>query len=117
MSLQITEHFLDDLRTAIANGDREFILHYLDELHPADAAEILNKLETEEAVKAYHYLPSELAAEAILLLDDDTREMILSRLSSEEIADKVIDNLATDDAADVLAELSDEKQDEVLSQL
>lgn len=117
MSLQITEKFLDDLRLAISKGDRDFILHFLDELHPADAAAILNKLEDEEAVKAYLFLPEELAAEAILLLDEDKREMILTRLSSEEIADKVIDNLATDDAADVLAELSDEKQDEVLSQL
>jgi len=115
MSLQITDTFLDELRHAIEVGDREFILHKLDELHPADAAEILNLFEDEEAVKAYLYLPEELAAEAILLLDDDKREMILSRLSSEEIADKVIDNLATDDAADVLGELSDEQQDEVLS--
>src|ERR1044072_5125595 len=117
MSLQITDEFLDELRRAIEAGDREFILHHLDELHPADAAEILNKVEDEEAVSAYHFLPEELAAEAILLLDDDKREMILSRLSSEEIADRLIDNLATDDAADVLAELSDEQQDEVLSQL
>lgn len=115
MSLQITDHFLDELRHAIEAGDREFILHHLDELHPADAADILNLFEDEEAVKAYLYLPEELAAEAILLLDDDKREMILSRLSSEEIADSIIDNLATDDAADVLAELSDEQQDEVLS--
>jgi len=40
MSLQLTETFLDDLRFAIAKGDREFILGKLDELHPADAAEI-----------------------------------------------------------------------------
>lgn len=117
MSIQITDTFLDELRNAIDAGDREFILHILDELHPADAAEILNLLQDEEAIKAYHILPEELAAEAILLLDDDKREKILSRLSSEEIADRVIDNLATDDAADVLGELSDEKQDEVLSQL
>jgi magnesium transporter len=115
MSLQITEQFLDELRHAIEVGDRDFILHHLDELHPADAAEILNEFEVEEAVKAYKYLPEELAAEAILLLDDDKREMILSGLSSEEIADSIIDNLATDDAADVLAELPDDVQDEILS--
>ncbi len=115
MPIQITDLFLDELRQAIEAGDRAFILDKLDELHPADAAEILNLLEDEEAVKAYQMLPGELAAEAILLLDDDKREMILSRLSSEEIADNIIDNLATDDAADVLAELSDEQQDEVLS--
>lgn len=117
MSLQINDAFLEDLRRAIAGGDKEFITHFLDELHPADAAEILNKVDDEEAAKAYLYLPEELAAEAILLLDDEKREIILSRLSSEEIADKVIDNLATDDAADVIGELSDEQQDEVLSQL
>lgn len=115
MALQITDQFLDELRHAIETSDREHILRQLTELHPADAAEILNKFEDEEAVSAYQYLPEELAAEAILLLDDDKREMILSRLSAEEIADKVIDNLATDDAADVLAELSDEQQDEILS--
>jgi magnesium transporter len=78
-------------------------------------AEVLNDLEEEEAVAAYKFLDEEVAAETLLLLEDDIREKILEGLSSKEIAEQLIDNLQSDDAADVLSELSDEQQDEVLS--
>jgi magnesium transporter len=115
MSLKFTDTFLDVLRDSLVKGDEERIREIFYLLHPADAAEILNDLEDEEAVVAYKYLSDKVAPEALLLLDDDKREKILEGLSSKQIAEQLIDNLASDDAADMLADLPDAQQDEILS--
>ena len=49
-------------------------------------------------------------------VDDDVREKILKNLSAKEIAEE-IDELDTDDAADIIAELSEERQEAVMSEI
>src|SRR5665213_3615125 len=115
MSIEITEVFLEHLRIALANSNKKIVLEIFHGMHPADVAEVLNDLNDEESTAAFKYLSEEIAAETLLLLEEDKREHILERLSSKQIAEQVIDNLASDDAADVLSELSDHQQDEVLS--
>jgi magnesium transporter len=117
MAFQVTDSFLDNLRHALAEGNENAVREIFYDLHPADVAEVLNDLEDDEAVTAYKYLDGEVAPEALLLLEDDKREKILEGLSSKQIAEQVMDNLASDDAADVLSELPDEQQDEVLSHM
>lgn len=115
MSFQLTEDFIAELQETVDSGGIIQQKDVLAELHPADMAELLNRLQPEQAVLVYEILPDEPAAEALLLLDEDVREKILQGLTSEEIAEHVVDHLDSDDAADVIAELSDEQQDEVLS--
>ena len=47
-------------------------------------------------------------------LDDDYREKILKNLSTKEIAEEV-EELDTDDATDIIAELPEERQKKVIS--
>ena len=49
-------------------------------------------------------------------LDEDFREQILNNLSPKEIA-KEIEELDTDDATDIISELSVEKQKKVISKI
>ena len=49
-------------------------------------------------------------------MEDDLREKILQGLSAKEIAEE-LDELDTDDAADIIAELSQSKKEEVISEL
>ena len=65
----------------------------------------------------YRLLESEEAAEVLLELDEDTREDLLSSLTSKEIAEDVLEHIDSDDAADVMSELSEEKQREVIALL
>jgi magnesium transporter len=53
----------------------------------------------------YFKVDSDKTAEILLELEDDLRENILSRLSPKEIAEE-LDELDTNDAADIIAELS-----------
>jgi magnesium transporter len=117
MQFELTKEYLEDLSDAIAEGRDSFLQSELEELHPADIAEIFDKLKAPELNYLFKLLESEKAADVMIELDEDDREKLLSTLTSKEIANRVIDNIDSDDAADVLAELPDEKQAEVISHI
>ena len=87
-------------------------------LHIADIAEIIEQLSNKDAKYFYSLIANEEDSAAVLIeLEDNTREELLENLSAKEIAEEVIENLPTDDAADVIGELSEEKIEEVLSHI
>lgn len=115
MQFELTKEYLDQLRELIANGKDALIQEYLAELHPADIAEIIDEVKTEEATFIYKLLGKDIAADVLVDLEEDIREKLLSSFTSKEIAEEVIEKIDSDDAADVIAELSDEKKEEVIS--
>ena len=117
MQFELTKEYLEELNNAVQSNVETKVMALIEGLHPADIAEILEEQSTREAKALYVLLPEELAADALVELDEDTREKFLETISSEEIAEKIIDNLDSDDAADVIGELSEEKQDEVIAHL
>lgn len=117
MQFELTKEYLDALSDAIAEGRDTFLQKELEELHPADIAEIFDRLKTSELSYLFKLIESEKAADVMIELDEDDREALLSTLTSKEIAHRVIDNIDSDDAADVLAELPDDKQAEVIAHI
>jgi magnesium transporter len=117
MQFELTKEYLDDLSDAIAEGRDTFLQSELEELHPADIAEIFDQLKAPELSYLFKLLEGEKAADVMIELDEDDREKLLSTLTSKEIANRVIDNIDSDDAADLLAELSDKKQAEVIANI
>jgi magnesium transporter len=117
MQFELTKEYLEELNIAVESNAEAKVLELIEGLHAVDIAEILEEQNTQEAKAFYIFLPEELAADALVELDEDTREKFLEEISSEEIAEKIIDNLDSDDAADVIGELSEEQQDEVISHI
>ena len=117
MQFELTKEFLENLNNIVKNNDVAKVMEFIEGLHAVDIAEILDEQSTEEAKAFYALLPDELGADALVELDEDVRERFLKEISSEDIAEKIIENLDTDDAADVIGELSEEKQDEVISHI
>ncbi|HRN40849.1 MAG TPA: magnesium transporter [Vicingus sp.] len=93
------------------------MLALIEPLRPVDIAEIINEQDLEEAIAFYVFLSEEQAADVLIELDEDVRERFLKSLSSEQIAKQFIDNMDSDDAADLLAELPVEKKNEVISHI
>ncbi|MFN5786787.1 MAG: magnesium transporter [Flavobacteriia bacterium] len=116
MRFELTKEFLELLREKIAEQDLLWIKDNILELHFADIAEILDKLNNEEAKYIYFQLDEEVQADVLMELEEDVRDRFLASLSSKEIADQ-LENLDSDDAADILGELSDEQIQEVISQM
>ena len=116
MQFQLTSDFIKNIEQLIANNDGNKLRELLHELHFADIAELLEELSSDEATYLIKLLESELTSEALMELDDDVREKILSRLSPREIAQELAE-MDTDDAADIIAELDDHIQQKVISKL
>ncbi len=117
MQFELTKEYLEHLNGAVENGQQAELDILIDGLHAVDIAEILEEQTKDEAKAFYLVLPEELAADALVELDEDTRERFLKETSSADIAEKIIENLDSDDAADVIGELSEEQQDEVISHI
>jgi magnesium transporter len=116
MQFELTSEFLERLKSAVARCEAEFIRGELQELYPPDVAGIINQLQLNDAAYLYELLDEELAPKVLLELDDDKREDLLATFSSKQIAEQ-LDNMASDDAADVIAELPEDIQEEVLSHI
>ncbi len=115
MKFELTKEYLDELRERIAHDDDRGAYKMIEDLHPADIAEIYDELNIEEARFLHIMLSGEKAADVLIELEQDDRERFLEVLPGDVIAKQFIDKLDSDDAADVLGELSDEKREEVLT--
>ncbi|HRP60804.1 MAG TPA: magnesium transporter [Vicingus sp.] len=117
MQFELTKQFLDELNLAVESKNETAVLALIEPLRPVDIAEIINEQDLEEAIAFYVFLSEEQAADVLIELDEDVREQFLKSLSSEQIAKQFIDNMDSDDAADLLAELPVEKKNEVISHI
>lgn len=114
MSAELTRKYVDELKSILDRRDDNAALEKLDELHPADIAEIYENLSLEEATYLYLLLDPEKASDVLVELEEDEREAFLKVLPSEVIASQFIDHMESDDAADVIGDLAEDKKQEVL---
>ena len=116
MQFEITSEFIDSFKNAIEEKNTSFLKEQLNEFYAQDIAIIINQLNLAQAAYIYELLDDEIAPNVLLELDDDKREDLLTTFSSKQIAEQ-LDNMQSDDAADVIAELPENRQEEVLSHI
>ncbi len=117
MEVKITKDFIELLNERINEQNAKEVKEMLQDLHPADIAELFDELSTKEQSFVIDLLDNEISADILLELEEDDRRKFLKTLTAKEIAEDVITEMDTDDAVDVINELSDEKKDEVIAQL
>jgi magnesium transporter len=117
MQFELTREYIDNLKRIIEQKNEAEAIGLMEELHPADIAEIYDELNIEEAKFLYLLLDGDTAADVLAELEEDDRDRFLKALPVEVIAKKFIDKMDSDDAADVIGGLSDEKQEEILSHI
>ena len=114
---ELSKEFVGKLRQIIEQKKEQEAIKLLDPLHAADIAEIYDELTVDEAKFLYLLLDKEKAADVIAELDDDDRDKFLAALPSKIIAEQFIEEMDSDDAADVIGDMSEERQEEVLSHI
>lgn len=88
----------------------------LQELHPADLADQLQRLPVEEAREVLQELPAERAADVVAELEPEQAAELLSELPSQDVTE-IVEEMPHDEAADLAAELPAEQRTAVLSTL
>lgn len=113
---ELTREFGDSLKQAIDRADNDFILESLEGVNPADITETLEEFTTDESKYILNLLDTQIGADVISNLEEDTLKRFLRVFSPEEIAG-YIDFIDSDDAADILNELPLKIREEVISSL
>ncbi|MEY4887558.1 MAG: hypothetical protein RL767_1029 [Bacteroidota bacterium] len=112
-----TQELRVELRNLLAQGQESAVLDLLDGLHSADVAEIAGELEIAEVLAVLQLMPAERWTDILVYFEDDVQSEILENFTGKEIAEVVLENIDSDDAADLMADLSDEKKREVLQNI
>ncbi len=114
---ELNRAYLDALSGDIAGKKADLLQAQMAELHPADIAEILDKLEDGEVQYLWNLIQTEDRGDVLVELEEDVRVALLAKLSNREIAEEVLEHIDSDDAADVVSELPEERAAEVIQQL
>lgn len=88
----------------------------LEEMHPADLADIVEDLSPEDREAIFENIDSEVAADALSEVDPDIQARIIESLETEKAAE-IIEEMSPDEAADVLSELEESTSQEILEEM
>ena len=101
---------------AISTGAEDRARALLAPLHPADQADLLERLPPFRAAELVRILGDSLDAETLTYLDENTRDEIVDVMGMEALARQLPD-LETDDAVNIIEELEQDEIDDVLAAL
>ncbi len=116
MGFELTKEYIDQVCSAVEQKDRQWLDENIFDLHDADIAAVISELNTEDAYKLYRLLTEDRQGDVLMELDDDARDLIIKKYSSKEIAEQ-LENMESDDAADLIGDLPQKQIEEVLSHI
>jgi magnesium transporter len=111
-----SEELLENVSAALAEGDIPQVEALIEDLHPADVADLIEHLEPEERKLFVEITRHVIEAETISHLDETVRDEVVEQLGPQAVAE-VVGELDTDDAVELLEDLEPERQQEVLESM
>jgi magnesium transporter len=88
----------------------------LEEIHPADLADIVEELSPESREAIFETIDEEVAAEALSEVHPKMQASILESLEPEKAAD-IVEEMSPNEAADVLADMEETTSEEILEEM
>ena len=107
---------LADISRSLDAGDKDAARRLAQSLHPADAADLLERVSAAERERLVDILREPFDPDILVELDDTIVERVVDRLGTEQAAEAVA-TMATDDAVEVVEALDEDVQQAVLDGL
>ena len=104
---------VSEIHDLVAAGQPDAAASRLGTVHPADSADVLNELDSEDRALLIPVMPVEEMARIIEYLPDDGRDRLIDEIPGDDLA-RVLDEVDDDIAADILRALPDDRSQEVL---
>ncbi|MBN2636477.1 MAG: magnesium transporter [Prolixibacteraceae bacterium] len=117
MKFENPREYVEPIKEFIASNNEQAVKEIVNDLHPADIAEIMDDLTMDEAKFIYMLLEGEKASDVLVEIPENDRRRFLNVLPPEIIASKFIEYMDSDDAADIVANLGEELKQEVLNEI
>lgn len=116
VQFELSKEYLEKLKLAIEQGDIAFITETMDGVKPADISAVLEEFDGEESKYVLDQLDTEIGAQIISDLDDDTRRDFLKVFQPAELV-PYIAQIDSDDGADILNELPVKDREKIIAGL
>jgi len=112
----ISEKMIEDVKDSIKEGNSQFLMKLIDDMRPADVADLIEHLDRDERMYLFDLLEPEGAGEVLLEIEPPVQERIISDLDNQVISD-IVQELDSDDAADLVGDLPAERAKEIIETL
>ena len=116
VNFEFNKEYIKVVTDKIANNDAEFITNSFKEIHPADAADIIEHLNQEDREKLIKLNNFKIDPEAFVELNESIQSEIIRYLSKESIV-YILKNLESDDAIKILENIEEKNKNEILGSL
>lgn len=109
-----TEELVEKVQAALTEGaDIARLDELVAELHPADLAEIIDRLEEDDRVSFFRRIPASLQASTLAEVDEEAWPALVEGIGAARVR-ALFEELERDDAADILGELPTEDARQIL---
>ena len=116
VNFEFNKEFIKVVSDKISNNDAQFITNSFKEMHPADAADIienLNENDRENLIKLNNF---KIDPEVFVEFNESVQSEIITYLSSDAIV-TILKNLESDDAIKILENVDEKEKISILSSL
>ncbi|MDA8858319.1 magnesium transporter [Candidatus Pelagibacter sp.] len=116
VNFEFNKEYIKVVTTKIANSDAQFITNSFNEMHPADAADIIEHLgqnDRESLIKLNNF---NIDPEVFIELNESVQSEIIAYLSPDTIV-RLLKNLESDDAITILENVDEKDKNTILSSL
>ena len=116
VNFEFNKEYIKVVTEKILNNDAIFITNSFKEMHPSDAADIiehLNESDRENLIKLNNF---KLDPQVFIELNESIQTEIIKYLSKDSMVD-ILKNLESDDSIKILENLEDQNKNEILSSL
>jgi len=116
VNFEFNKEYINVVTSKIANNDALFITNSFKEMHPADAADIIEHLSENERENLIKLNNFKIDPEVFIELNESIQSEIIKYLSSETIV-TILKNLESDDAIQILENIDEKNKNTILSSL
>jgi len=116
VNFEFNKEYIKVVTSKIANNDAQFITNSFNEMHPADAADIIEHLglsDRESLIKLNNF---NIDPEVFIELNESVQSEIIAYLSPDTIV-RLLKNLESDDAITILENVDEKDKNIILSSL
>ncbi len=116
VNFEFNKEYINVVNTKIANNDALFITNSFKEMHPADAADIIEHLSQNNRESLIKLNNFNIDPEVFIELNESIQAEIIKYLSSDSIV-TILKNLESDDAITILENVGEKDKNIILSSL
>ena len=113
MTQIITEKFIEEVKGSIREKSQQYLKKLIDEMRPADLADLIEHLDREERLHIFEFLEPKGAGDVLVEMEAPAQESILGELDNQALSE-IVQELDSDDAADLVGDLPAERAKQII---